>query len=174
MTTLHEEASPETEGQRNHVIQLLRQFSTAMLVTHAGDNQLRARPMEIVHVEDTGYAWFITHIDTAKAHEIAEDTHVHIVCQNDRSAYLSISGKATLDQNRIKIDVVWKDAYKVWFPEGKTDPNITLIAVALDEAEYWDNQGMKRLNYLFEATKAYVTGTTVDVREGEEHGFVKL
>src|ERR1700750_234953 len=90
---------PATAEQREHFLKLLRQFSTAMLVTHAEGHRLRARPMAIAQVADDGTLWFITGLETAKAHEIEVDTDVHVVCQDDHSAYLSLAGTARLVQD---------------------------------------------------------------------------
>lgn len=163
-----------TAEQRERLLKLLKTFSTAMLITHAGDNHLRARPMAIAQVDGFGIIWFISAQDTAKIHEIEEDTRVHLVCQSDHSAYLSISGRGTLVNNREKIKDVWDESYKTWFPNGVDDPEIVLISVRLDEAEYWDNKGWNKVEYLLKTAKAYVTGTTPDVDEKERHDFVKL
>lgn len=167
-------AKPATDEERRHFFELLKQFSTAMLVTHAGSDHLRARPMVIAQAEDTGKVWFITHVDTAKVHEIVQDTRVHLVCLKEFTAYLSMSGTATLVQSFAKTEELWQESFKVWFPEGKEDPDIALIAVTLDEVEFWDNQGLNKVSYLFEAAKAYVTGTTPENKKAEEHAFVKL
>ena len=99
---------------------------------------------------------------------------MHLICQKNHSIYLAISGHASLVVSRTKINEVWQEPYKVWFPEGKTDPNLALISVDLVEAEYWDNAGAEKVKYLFESAKAYLTGTTPKVVEGDQHGFVKL
>lgn len=160
--------------QREHLYKLLKQFDTAMLVTHVGGDQLRARPMAIAGVGDDGCLWFVTGEETAKVHEIEDDSRVHIVCQDDRSAYLSISGRARLERNRAKLEAVWSEMMKVWFPGGKDDPSIVLIAVTPEVGEFWDNEGTHKFKYLWESAKAYVTGTTPEVEEGEEHGMVRL
>ncbi len=85
-----------------------------------------------------------------------------------------MSGRGTLVRDQAKINEVWKEPFKVWFPGGKTDPEIALIAVTLDEAEFWDNQGMNKVQYVFESAKAYLTGTTPETDEGDQHAFVKL
>ncbi len=145
-----------------------------MLVTHAGDEHLRARPMAIAQVEEDCRIWFITGAETGKVHEIESDTRVHIVCQNDRSAYLSLSGRADLVRDRAKVAELWQEPFRVWFPKGKDDPNIELIAVRPDEGEFWDNEGFNKIQYLFETAKAYATGKTPEIEEGEQHGRVKL
>ena len=53
-----------------------------------------------------------------------------------------------------------KEAWKLWFPEGKDDPSICLIHFSPEDGEYWNNAGAQGLKYAFEAVKAYVKGTT--------------
>ena len=166
--------TPPPAEQREHFHKLLKQFNTAMLVTHAGEGRLRARPMVVAQVEDDGRVWFITGAETAKTHEIEADTRVHIICQNDRSAYLSLSGRADLVRDRAKAAELWQEPFRVWFPGGKDDPNIELIVVRPEEGEFWDNEGFNKVKYLFESAKAHVSGKTPEVAEGEQHGRVRL
>ncbi len=163
-----------TTDQREHFHKLLKQFHTAMLVTHTGGGRLRARPMAVAQVEEDCRVWFFTSGATSKAHEIESDTRVHLVCQNDRSAYLSISGNAELIRDRAKIAELWQEPYRVWFPNGKEDPDIELIAVQPEEGEFWDNEGFNKIKYLFKTVKAYAAGTTPELEEGEQHGRVRL
>ena len=105
--------TPSLAEQREHFHKLLTQFQTAMLVTHAGADRLRARPMAVAKVETNSRLWFITGAETAKTHEIEADTRVHVVCQNDRSAYLSLSGRAELVRDRAKIEELWQEPFRV-------------------------------------------------------------
>lgn len=165
---------PASTEQREHLLKLLRQFPTAMLITHAGGDCLRARPMAIAEITEEGVVWFITGLDTAKAHEIETDTRVHLVCQNEHSAYLSMSGTGNLVNDRAKVAEVWQEPFKVWFPKGKDDPDIVLIRVKLEQGEYWDNEGWNKVKYLVESAKAYVKGTTPDTKDEDQHAYVRL
>ncbi len=129
--------------------------------------------MAIAEVEDSGRFYFLTARDTAKVHEIESDTLIHVACQNDQSLYLSINGLATLSEDTAKIESVWNESFKPWFPEGPTDPNLALIAVSPIDAEYWDTTGAKKLDYLWEVASSYVTGATPDIEEGEQHGTLR-
>jgi hypothetical protein len=42
------------------------------------------------------------------------------------------------------------------------------------EAEYWDNRGINKLQYMFESARAYVKGETPDVTDIDQHGKTKL
>jgi general stress protein 26 len=162
-----------SKDDHTKLVELLKQFSTAMLVTHEADDRLRARPMAIAQVEDDGKIWFLSEEHTAKVHEIIRDTRVHLTLQKDRSIYLSINGRATLVHDRSKVDEIWQESFKVWFPDGKDDPDLVLISVEPEDAEYWDNQGWKKVKYLFQAAKAYLTHTTPET-DDEKHGMLQL
>ena len=161
----------QTSEQRFY--EILKGFHNAMLITHA-QGGLRARPMAIAELKPSCEMWFLTDVESAKAHEIQSDTQVLIACQNDSSSYISVSGKAKLVQDRQKINELFKEPHKVFFPKGKDDPQIALIAFTPQDGEYWDNGGFNKVKYLFEAARAYVAGEKIKVTEGEQHGHVKL
>lgn len=163
-----------TSAQIEKVRELLKGFSTAMLITHDDGCPLHARPMAIADITESCDLWFITNDESSKVHEIGRDTRVHVVCQKDCSAFLSIAGKASLVDDRRRIEAVWKEPFRVWFPDGQTDPHLLLIHVIPGRVEYWDNQGMNKASYLWDAAIAYVSGETPRVREGEQHGVVSL
>lgn len=165
---------PSVTGQREHFLSLLKKFDTAMLVTHTGMVDIHARPMVIARVEDDGLLWFITGADNDMVHEIELDSHVHLIAQNGDSAFLALTGRAVLIGDREKIADLWRESFRVWFPGGQDDPSIELIAVRPERGEFWDSTGVNRCKYLWEAAKAYVTGTTPATEVGELHGAVRL
>jgi general stress protein 26 len=163
-----------SQSQKDKFRDLLSDFDTAVLITHAAGNCLRARPMAIAAVDQNCDLWFITGRDSAKAHEIEQNTRVHVVCQNGWKSCLSLSGRASLCCDPLKTRALWKSSYQAWFPLGVDDPDIGLIHVIGEQGEYWDNTGLKQFTYAYQTVKAIVTGTTPQVREGEQHGHVEL
>ena len=161
-----------TTETTKRLIDLLKGFSTAMLITH-GDKDLHARPMAVADVTEDVEIWFVSGDDTAKIHEIVEDTRAHVVCQKDHSAYLSLSGTASVIKDRLRVGELWKEAFRVWFPDGKDDPNLVLIRFRPSKAEFWDNTGFNRIAYMWESAKAYVTGKPPTAR-AESHAVLNL
>jgi general stress protein 26 len=153
---------------------LLHDFDAAMLVTRADVGQLRSRPMALADVEEDGTLWFLTQQDSGKMDEIARDHHVNVAMQST-SKFVSVSGTVAPVEDRRKIDELWSEAWKAWFPGGKDDPSLVLLRVDADCGEYWDNSGTSGVKYLLEAGKAYLSGTRPDV-EGDPkiHGKVSL
>ena len=154
------------------VHKILDDFDTAMLVTHAADGAIHARPMAIADLHANGEIWFISGQETGKVHEIRDHDQVSVICQNGHKLAISVSGTAHLVHDRREIDRVWKDSFKTWFPKGQNDPSICLICVRPTEAEYWDNSGWKGVKYLVSAARAYTKGERPHVSEPEQHGSV--
>jgi general stress protein 26 len=159
-------------NDQHKLVELLREFSTAMLITRDGDHHLRARPMAIANVENTGKIWFLSGEDTAKVHEIEVDTHVHLAMQKS-NIYLSINGMATLVHDRSKVHELWDNSFEMWFSEGMYDPSLVLIAVEPIDAEYWDNHGWQKVKTLYRTAKAYVTGKGGAREEQPLHGSLQ-
>lgn len=123
--------------------ELIKDIDFAMLTTVDADGSLRSRPMSTQEAEFDGDLWFLTSADTAKAYEIRQDSRVNVsYAQPDDQRYVSVSGTAALLNDRAKIDEFWTPAYKIFFPDGKDDPNLRLIKITVDKAEYWDSKGL--------------------------------
>lgn len=157
------------------VYDIVKDFSTAMFVTIGMGGRPAARPMHMAHIDEgAGEIWFFTGKRGNLAQEIEKEAVTLLVFQNENSAYLSLRGSARLTEGAATIRDLWKEPYKVWFPEGPDDPNIALIAFNPSEAEYWDNRGMNKLQYMFQSARAYIKGQTPDVSEIDQHGKTKL
>ena len=45
---------------------------------------------------------------------------------------------AKLVKDRAKNEELWTEKYKAWFPKGLDEPELALLKVTVDKAEYWD------------------------------------
>ena len=142
---------------RVHLMDLIKDFGTAMLATRSADGTVRARPMAVQEVKEDGDIVFCAGLDSPKVDELSQDPRVAVVLQG-KTKYASLSGFASVDRNRARIHALWKEDWKIWFPDGPDDPNLCLIDVEITDGEYWDNSGARGVRYLVEAAKAYVKG----------------
>jgi general stress protein 26 len=143
--------------QKKHLYDLLRDFSTAMLASRTADNSLHARPMAVAELKPDAHAYFVTDARSPKASEIEAHPEVLVTFQSS-SEFATLYGSASIVRDRILIDRLWSEAWRVWFPGGKDDPNLVLISVAPKSGEYWDNSGTEGAKYIFEGLKAYLKG----------------
>jgi general stress protein 26 len=144
-------------SKREHLVNILKDFDTAMLLTRTGGGQLRARPMALAEVQDDGTVYLAAQINSEKVHELVADPSVGLALQG-KMKFASVSGRATVNRDRSLIERLWKDSWKVWFPNGKSDPDICIIAFDAMEGEYWDNSGLSGVKFVIKAAKALLTG----------------
>lgn len=148
--------------------ELVKDIQIAMLVTADDEGNLRSRPMAMQQIEFDGDLWFMTSEETPKVDEVRGEHHVNVSLANPgKQDYVSLSGTAEIVTDRAKIEELWNPFYKAWFPEGKDDPNIRLIKVSVNQAEYWDAPS-SRMVLLYKMAKQAITGKPVDMGEHEK------
>lgn len=112
-----------------------------MLTTIGPDGSLRSRPMATQQAEFDGTLWFFTQADSPKVDEVQQEQHINLSYADcDKHRYVSISGRATLIQERQKIEELWSPTLNTWFPRGLDDPQLALLRVEADSWDYWDCQ----------------------------------
>jgi len=132
---------PTTEQEVNirKLASMIRAIKIAMLTTVHPDGSLRSRPMATQETEFDGTLWFFTRASSEKSSEIKQYPSVNVSYElAEEHRYVSISGKATLVHDPEKMKELWNPTYRVWFPQGLEDPELTLLRVDAQHTEYWD------------------------------------
>lgn len=150
---------------------LIKDIKIAMLTT-CDDGVLRSRPMQTQEAEfDGSEVWFFTSKQTHKAEEIEKDNRVCVSYANpEDNSFVSLSGTAKLIDDREKIEELWSPAFLAWFPKGLEDPNIILLKVSVEHAEYWDATSSTLVEALG-LLKSMVTGERAN---GGDHVMLSL
>ena len=147
---------------------LIEGIDFAMLTTVCNDGSLRSRPMSTQQFEFDGTLWFFTSTDTAKVGEIQHDQHVNVsYAKPSDQKYISVTGRASLVNDRAKIKELWNPVHKAWFPEGPDDPRLALLKVDVDKAEYWDSPS-STVMHIIGFVKALATGTEYQPGENKK------
>ncbi len=136
---------------------MIKAIEFAMMVTEDGDI-LRSRPMAVSQKEFDGKLWFFTRASSHKVSEVAQDQRVNLAYAHPgKQDFVSVSGTAKLNRDRSAIDQHWSEPLRTWFPKGKDDPEIALLEVTVQQAEYWDAPSSTML-HAYGYVKAAVTG----------------
>jgi general stress protein 26 len=150
----------KTDAQKRQKLhELINNIGVAMMTTVAPDGELHARPMGTAELrESDDVLWFATDRNTGKIDELRQHPQVCLsYAKPGDNQWVSVSGRATVVDDRAKIKDLWTPLWKAWFPKGADDPAIILIKVDPTTAEYWDTDA-NRLVILFGAAKAALTG----------------
>lgn len=147
--------------------ELIEDIEIAMMTTIDND-VLRSRPMDTQQVDHDGNLWFFSSLAGHKTGEIMKDNRVNVsYASPDDDAYVSVSGQAEFSTDQDKIDELWNPSERAWFPEGKDDPNLVLIKVKIEQAEYWDSSSSAFVQ-ITGFLKAMVTGEQASGGENEK------
>ena len=157
---------------RKHLRDIVSGFDTAMFVTYSGREALWSRPMSIAEVDADDVLYFATDVASAKVNQVKANPKAYVLLQNHKR-WASLRGSVRVLKDRQMIERLWSDAWKVWFPKGKDDPSLCLLAFDAEEGEYWDNSGANGLKYLLKAAKAYTRGAR-PVEDLTQHGSAVL
>ena len=118
--------------------ELIKGIDFAMLTTIHSDGSLHSCPMATQDVDGDGAIWFFSHAKTEKVEAIRIDPRVNLAYSDaDSQRYVSISGRCELVRDHAKAKQLWKPVYGTWFPKGIEDPNLILLKVQVQEADYW-------------------------------------
>lgn len=152
---------------------MIKSTKFAMLTTIAEDGTLHSRPMATQQQEFDGDLWFFTGASSDKVHQAQQHQQVNVAYSDpDDMQFVSIIGTAQLVRDQAKIKELWNPIYKAWFPKGLEDPELALLKVNVEGAEYWDTPSGKMVQ-LVGFVKAVVTGQPYKASK-DEHDKVFL
>ncbi|SNB52385.1 General stress protein 26 [Arboricoccus pini] len=124
---------------------LVKDIRTGMMTTVDGQS-LRSRPMTGHAAPKEGEIWFFTRSSSHKAGEIEASREVNVAYADPKlQSFVSVSGRARLVYDRVKVDELWNPFVSAWFPEGKDDPDLALLCIDVEQAEYWDGPASKMI-----------------------------
>ncbi|EYB68323.1 pyridoxamine 5'-phosphate oxidase-like FMN-binding protein [Deinococcus phoenicis] len=136
---------------------IIKGVKFAMLTVTTDQGHLKAHPMTTQQTEFDGDVWFIGGKDTEQVQCMAARPQVNVSYSDPgKGNYVSIGGTAQLVEDRAKLEELWSDFYKAYFPQGIDDPNIQLIKISAHGAEYWESDG--KIKTLFQMARGAVTG----------------
>lgn len=145
----------------------IEEVKICMMVVMDEENIPSAVPMYTKDLKDDGVAWFLTNLHSEKVAQLKKNPRVCLAYSNGTDLHVSAGGTASVTQNSVKIDELWTNADKAWFPGGKDDPDICAIGVKIDRAEYWDTPHSK-LVQVFAYVASKFTGKMPDLGENEK------
>lgn len=160
-------ATPETIDK---LWSMMKDTQFAMLTTEDA-GKLRARPMAASQKDFTGTLWFFTRASSHKVTEVGKDQHIGVTYADpSKQNYVSLSGTAALVTDKPSIQQHWTEAMRTWFPKGVDDPEVALLKIHVEAAEYWDAPNSVMV-HAFGYVKAVLTGESPHPGENKKVTF---
>jgi general stress protein 26 len=158
--------------KQHHLYDLIKDFGTAMLVTHGPGGDMHARPMTVAQLKPNADTYFATSIESPKIAELEQNPRA-LVIFHGKSQFATVRGVARIVRNRVLIDKLWSESWRRWFPGGKNDPTLCILKIDATDGEYWDTSGLEGLKFAFEGLKAIVQGRQAE-KDEMQHAKVPL
>lgn len=143
----------------DRVWELAENIRFCMFVTWDG-HRTEARPLSSRVRRDRHAIYFLVSATGDKNPQVDQYPTVNLsYADTGGMNFVSISGTATLSNDRAMIADLWSDFDKAWW-DDENDPDIRLITVAPERAELWDSPG--KMVALATMLTAAVTGAKPD------------
>ena len=149
--------------------EIVVRIKVAMLTTRDAEGMMRSRPLHTLEADEQGRLWFFVSASSPKIDEMRREHGEVCLAYADtaKQDYASISGRGEIVGDRDRMRALWSPWVKVWFPQGIDDPDLALLCVHTDKAEYWESPGGK-VRQLYGLAKARLTGNKDAIGENRK------
>ena len=163
-------ASTPTAKKLDELYDLIGDMKVALMTTRRPDGALVTRPMATQDHGPLADLWFVTSNETHKVEELQADPNVSLGYYDDGSKeWVSVSGTASLVEDRAKIRELYKPDWKAYFDDeggsrdgGPDDPRLALICVDACSVHYMKAKFSKP-RALFEIARGMITGKAAEL-----------
>lgn len=145
----------------------IKSSKIAMLTSISRETELHSRPMMTAQNGFDGRLYFFSRLSSEKIDEISHNPSVLVTYSQPKDmTFISVYGEAYISRNPAKIREHWMPALEAYFTKGVNDPDLCLIEIQVNEAEYWDSD-QSQMTRIFEMVKSSVTGQRPDLGNHE-------
>ena len=130
------------DDQIKLIEKIIQDVKFAMMTTITHDEKhLHACPMTTNKNElAQAKIWFIGDKTTETVKDLQKNPQVNLsYVSTDQKDYVSINGVAKLIDDKEKLDELWSPIYAAFYEHGKEDPNVQIICVECNGAQYWQS-----------------------------------
>ena len=162
--------SKKSDSPHDRLWSLIKDMKFGMFTHRHTNGQLHAHPLTTQNrsLDESGTLYFFVSRATELGQRIQSDGNVCVSYgDSSKDTWVSISGTARISEDRALKEKLFNPMVKAWFPGGLDDPNLELVEVRVQHAEYWDIQESKMTQLLKMATAA-VTGNPPSMGEHKE------
>jgi len=140
--------------------ELIKDIRFGMLTHRHANGMLHAHPLTTQNksLDEGAQLYFFISRKSELAQRLQQDGNVNVsYADPGEDSYVSLSGQAMLTDDQDRKEELWSPLARSWFPAGVHDPDLALLEVRIQHAEYWDVKESKMVQ-LFKMARAAITG----------------
>lgn len=150
--------------------ELIKDIKVAMMTTRTSDGSLVSRPLQTLKLDSNGELIFFTGAKSHKVEDLTNDSGANLAYAHPgEHCYVSVRGRARMDRDDDTINELWTPAQKIFFPDGRDDPNLMVLRIRVRDASYWESAD----NFVaraFDFARSMVNESATDLGE---HGHLQ-
>ena len=160
--------STDTNNQAEVRTRLYKEVEEARFgmlgVVTGGPNQHHFNPMACYPEPETGKIWFFTKKNTDLVKDAGQGgaSAMFLVVSKDQEFQACIGGQLREQFDRDELEKFWNPHIAAWYPDGKDDPELTMLCFDARDADVWISKGGP-IRYNYEVAKANVSHSVPDV-----------
>ena len=159
-----------TKTDQEQLWDMIKDIRFGMLTHRHPDGTLHSHPLTTQNkkIDEAGTLYFFVARDSEVGQRLQQDGNVNIsYADHDKDRYVSVAGQASVSDDAAIKQRLFNALTKAWFPGGWQDPNLELIAVKIEHAEYWNTKESK-VTQLLKIAAAAASGTKAQMGEKKE------
>jgi len=149
---------------------LIKDIRFAMLTHRHPDGKLHSHPLTTQNrsLDPGDPLYFFVSKKTELGQRLLADGAVCVTyADHDKDIYVSVSGEAKISNDAATKKRLFNALSKAWFPGGAEDPDLELVELAIQDAEYW-NVRESKTTQVFKMATAAVSGHPPEMGEHRE------
>lgn len=143
----------------------LTRARTVMLGVVGGAPIQHFQPISAFAEEENGQVWFYTRKETDLAKAVIDGADAMMILETkDQELQACVGGRLTQVLDRERMDKYWGPVVAAWYPDGKDDPQLTMLRLDAEDAQIWLSEAGP-VKFAYEIAKANATGSMPDIGE---------
>lgn len=119
---------------------LISGIQIGMVILPDANGTLAGRPLIIQDEDFNGSLWFLVSRSANWTSGVTGEVQANVALVDvGHSTWVSLSGLASLVEDRERVERMWSGTYAAWF-DGPDDPDLILLHFHATDAEYWDSR----------------------------------
>src|SRR6476469_7273927 len=128
-----------TTSDQTTLWSLIKDIKFGMLTHRHPDGTLQGHPLTTQNksIDEGSMLYFFISRKSEMASRLQQDGAVNVAYADPGAdTYVSVAGQARISDDQATKERLWSPMAKAWFPNGPNDPDVALLEVKIQHAEY--------------------------------------